>query len=171
MAAKARLAGRSLALPPDGSCPGEPTPVPRSHRVDGRDVSEFLEYALQGMVDELDEELGLIRGQQLGVHLRNYVCDVLRDASSATGELRRRLVLDLSDAAEPIPFTELRHISPRVTELYARKSHKTLRRDIDLLEERGLIVRTKEGVRANRELAQAFLPRTHPSGRPRLRPP
>jgi len=62
-------------------------------------------------------------------------------------------VLDLSDVVDPIPLTELRHISPRGAELYAGRSDKTLRRDIDLLEEKGLIARAKEGVRAKRELA------------------
>ena len=135
----------------------------RSHSVDGGDVYGFLEYALQGMVDGLAEELELVKSQQLRVHWRNYVYHVFRDATSQTDERRRRLILDLSDVPDPISMTELRHVSPRVAELYAGKSDKTLSRDVDLLRDMGLIVRTKRGIRANRELAQAFLPRTHPS--------
>ncbi len=135
----------------------------RSHSVDGGDIYGFLEYALQGMVDGLEEELEVVRGQQLRVHWRSYVYDVFRDTTSQTDERRRRLILDLSDVPDPISIAELRHISPRVAELYAGKSDKTLSRDVDLLRDMGLIVRTKRGIRANRELAQAFQPRTHPS--------
>ena len=136
----------------------------RSHQVEGGDVFGFLEYALQGMVDGLDEELELIKRQQLRVHWRNYVYDVFRDSNSPTDDRRRRLVLDLADMSAPVPINELRHISARVAELYANRSDKTLRRDVELLEEYNLIVRTKNGIRAKREVAQAFLPRTHPQG-------
>jgi len=41
---------------------------------------------------------------------------------------------------------------------YAKKTRKTMVRDINKLIDMGLIERTKEGVRAKREIILAFLP-------------
>ena len=118
----------------------------------------FIEYALQGFVDGLDEQIAAIRAQQLFVHWINYVHDCFRDRDRPADRRKRRLVLDLSEKQEPVPLSEIRHISPRIAEAYADKTQRTVRRDINELEEMGLLEKTPRGIRARRESMLAFLP-------------
>ncbi len=126
----------------------------------GGDILPFVEYALQGFVDELRSQIDTIRSQQLLVHWINYIHDRFRDKDHATDIRRRRLILDLTDKKNPIPISEIRHISPRIAEAYAGKTDKTVKRDINELERIGLVERTPKGVRAKSEIMLAFLPPT-----------
>lgn len=131
----------------------------RTYRLNG-DVFEFIEYALQGFVDGLKEQIERIKLQQLAVHWTNYVHDQFKGKDSVPDLRRRRLVLDLSAKKEPVPISEIRFVSPRIAEAYADKTMKTVRRDINRLEGMGLVEKTPEGVRAKREIMLAFLPQT-----------
>lgn len=126
----------------------------------GGDILEFIEYALQGFVDGLSEQIELIRAQQMAVHWVNYVHDRFRNQDRPPAQRRRRLVLDLSQQQQPVPISELRLISPRIAEAYASRTAKTIQRDVNLLERMGLVEKTPEGVRARTEIMWAFLPRT-----------
>ena len=122
----------------------------------------FVEYALQGFVDGLNEQISLIEVQQLNVHWINYIHDRFSDKVNPPGIRRRHLVLDLSRKEEVVPISEIRHISPRVAEHYAPLTVRTIRRDIRVLESMGLVERTLQGIRARSEVMRAFLPRTRP---------
>jgi predicted DNA-binding transcriptional regulator YafY len=56
----------------------------------------------------------------------------------------------------------LRRITPRLAEDYAKKSEKTVKRDVNALEEMGLVVKEgkgkRVGYRANIEIIFGFLP-------------
>jgi hypothetical protein len=78
---------------------------------------------------------------------------------SATSQRQRRLILDLSEHADPIPVANLRHVTPRIAEAYAGKTDKTVLRDVSELEEMGLIEKSGKSVRAKTEIVRAFLPR------------
>jgi hypothetical protein len=67
-------------------------------------------------------------------------------------------VLDLSVRTEPVPSSELTKISPRIAEAYAKRTGKTLSRDVNFLRKNDLIVRRGKGYAPNRELILAFLP-------------
>lgn len=123
-------------------------------------VLSFVEYAVQGFVDGLHEQLDIIRAQQWNVAWRDYVHEVLGDHPTDREVRRRRrnLVLDLSTKAEPVPLSGLSTISGRVAQAYSSKSERTLLRDIDALEKDGLIVKKGKGYSANRGLILAFLP-------------
>ena len=123
----------------------------------GGDLLGFIEYALQGFVDALREQIETIRTQQLQVHWIHYVHSRFGDRETATDRRRRRLVIDLSASAQPVPLSKLRHISPRVAESYASKTEKTVNRDVNHLLQLGLVERTREGVRARTEIMRAFL--------------
>ena len=130
----------------------------------GRNVIPFIEYALRGFVDGLDEQLELIKIQQLHVHWKNYVHDSFKNKDSVSEIRQRRVVLDLSEFSEPVPIKEIRHISTRLAEAYARKSLKTIQRDINKLVEMDLVKKTKDGIRVKRELMLAFLPGVRSNG-------
>jgi Fic family protein len=126
----------------------------------GGEIVPFIRYALQGFVDGLKEQLGVIREQQLQVHWVNYIHNVFSQ-DSATNVRRRWLVLDLTAQLEPVPLASIRYISPRIAETYAGKTDKTVQRDLNELEKMNLIQKTAKGIRVNRELMSAFLPGTH----------
>ena len=123
----------------------------------GGDVLPFIQYALQGLRDGLDEQLQTIRAQQFHVFWMNHVHNSFRQKVSATDLRRRQLVVDLSEKTEPVPIVQLRYISPRTAEAYAGKTDNTIRRDVNVLEKMDLIRRSYEGVEINRELMAAFL--------------
>lgn len=122
----------------------------------GGDVIPFIQYALQGLGDGLDEQLQTIRAQQFHVFWMNHVHSSFRQKGTPTDLRRRQLVVDLSEETEPVPIVQLRYVSPRIAEAYAGKTDRTIRRDVNALERMNLIRRSFEGVEINRELMSAF---------------
>jgi len=123
----------------------------------GGHVVPFIEYAVDGFVDGLREQLTYIRRQQLEVTWENYVHSAFRGKETAAEVRRKHLVLDMP--ARPVPKPTIRRVSTRVAEAYAGKTDKTVTRDLNALEEMGLISRT--GLRhyvASRKMILAFLP-------------
>ena len=131
--------------------------IEATHKSNG-DILPFIDYALEGFLDGLTEQLKRIREQQLQVHWINYIHEVFRNKDGITDTRIRRLVLDLSAKNEAIPRNKVRYISPRMAEAYALYNDKTIQRDIRKLKDLTLVVGTKEGIRANYELMRAFLP-------------
>ncbi len=129
----------------------------------GGEILPFVGYAVQGFIDGLQEQLQLIRGQQLHVHWVSFIHDQFRERNSATDIRRRHLVLDLTAAGEPVPVANVRHISPRVAEAYAGKTEKTIQRDLNELERMDLIQRTPQGIQVRRDRLLAFLPGRRPT--------
>ncbi|MBM3182304.1 MAG: Fic family protein [Chloroflexi bacterium] len=130
-----------------------------SHK-SGGDVFPFIEYALRGFVDELKKQIDLIQGQQLMVHLINYIHDKFKGKDSATNTRRRYLALDLAEYSGTITLQKIRHITPRIAEAYAKKTEKTIKRDINALREMELLVKENNGYRLKREIIYGFLPQT-----------
>jgi Fic family protein len=124
----------------------------------GGNILPFVEYAVRGFVDGLKEQLKVIRFQQWDVTWRNYVHEKFRDKHSQSDKRRRDLILDLSIKSEAVPIAEIMNLSPRIAREYAGKSHRTLQRDLSILEKLDLIERTAKDVRAKREIILAFLP-------------
>jgi len=125
----------------------------------GGDVFPFLQYALQGFLDGLDEQMQVIQIQVLNVSWKDYIYEAFKDQHSESARRRRNLALDLSYSTEPVPISDIRHISPRLAEAYAGKTRKTIIRDVSSLIEMGLVEQTPEGFRAKREKMLAFLPK------------
>jgi len=119
-------------------------------------AEEFVEYALQGLVDELREQIDEVRRQQLQVTWENFIHDVFRDKDTAAKRRQKYLMLDLPDTFYPI--VKIRDVSTRVAVAYAGKQQKTITRDLNELAKMELIKRTRREVRPHRELIQAFLP-------------
>ncbi|MBI3946204.1 MAG: Fic family protein [Armatimonadetes bacterium] len=135
----------------------------RASRDRGHGVASFLEYAIQGFVDGLKEQLAWTQRQELEIAWRDYVYEAFGDKSTPAEQRRRALVLSLSAADRPVSPQEARRLSPEVAEAYASRISRTLLRDLDDLHEMGLIATDARGIRANRDVMFAFLParRTH----------
>jgi Fic family protein len=127
-----------------------------SHRAENN-VFSFIEYALRGFIDGLKEQIDIIRDQQMEVHWINHVHGVFKDRDGAVDLRRRKLVIDLSMSDEPVPVSQVRYLSPRIAEMYAAKTDKTVQRDITALMKMNLIERSGGGIRARKEKMLAFL--------------
>jgi len=131
----------------------------------GGNVFPFIEYALEGFVDGLKNQLQIIREQIWDIVWRNYIHETFKDQTRATAIRQRRLALDLSIRGERVPLNKIKTITPRIAEQYAKKSSLTISRDVNALIELGLIDKNAEGVRAKREIILSFLPVRHPQDR------
>jgi hypothetical protein len=121
-------------------------------------VEQFIDYGLRGFVDELREQLDMIRREQMNVTWENYVHELFRDMDTPARRRQKHIVLDLPADLQPVSRARLRDLSLRIALGYAGKTSKTVTRDLNWLQEMDLIRRTKGGVIANRQLIQAFLP-------------
>ncbi|MGH8930722.1 MAG: Fic family protein [Egibacteraceae bacterium] len=120
-------------------------------------VHRFVHYALEGFVDELRQQLHVIREHQMDVTWENYVHEIFRDQETKARMRQKHLALDLPKA-EVVPAAQVPLLSPRLAAEYAGKGSKTVTRDINALQTMNLIRRAPDGIIANRELIMAFLP-------------
>jgi Fic family protein len=135
-----------------------------------RSPLRFLHYAVAGLVDELRGQLDRIWSMQYVDRWNQFVYETFGEAHGDTEQRRLRLVLDLSRGSIrpadgigmpqrlPISRGDLRHLSPRLAELYASKTDRTLTRDLDELVARGLILRTREGYVPASHRVYSFMP-------------
>lgn len=133
---------------------------------------DFLGYAVQGFVDELRAQLNRIWSMQYLDRWEQYVYESFGEVRSASERRRLRLVKDLSkmsiqsheDRALPdlVPLQrgELRRLTPKLAELYADKTDRTLSRDIEELLRRGLIDRSEDGYTPASDQVLAFMPKS-----------
>jgi Fic family protein len=136
----------------------------------GGNLNSFILYATQGFVDGLNEQLEVVRDQQLLVHWHDYVYELFRDMDSATARRQRALVLDLTHS-EPVALSKVRYISPRVAEAYSNRSDKTIQRDLDALLKLNLVQRRANDLyAANITLMLAFLPVVRSTEKPAATP-
>lgn len=139
-------------------------------------IFPFLEYAIQGFVESLQETLKEIAKIQTIIHWENFVHEQFAGKDTEAGLRRQELVLSLHPN-EYAPIREIPYLTPRLAAFYAGKTRKTIRRDLNALKKMGLehevglpglaheaptglIEETSEGVRARVELIFAFQPRT-----------
>jgi Fic family protein len=126
----------------------------------GGNILPFIKYAIQGFVDGLIDQIDLIQKQQIQVHWINYIHKIFTDRDSVVDKRKRTLILGLSESGEVVTLDQIRYISPKIAEMYATLSDKTISRDVDDLLSLELIVKTKAGIRCKWESMQSFLTRT-----------
>lgn len=121
-------------------------------------IIPFIQYAVEGFVDGLRSQLRVIQQQQLLVAWRDYVYSHFRDKTGKINDRMRKLVLDLSQQSEPVALAKLNEVSPRIAALYATKTPRTVRRDVEELLHANLIRQQGKGYIANKEIMLSFLP-------------
>ena len=127
----------------------------------------FIEYAVRGFVDQLREQIDVIRVQQTDIAWINYVHDRFRGDKSESGRRRRALVLALSEIETPVKKVAMPKLTPDLAAAYARKTPKTVSRDLNALLELKLVSRSPEGYAAAKNRILAFLPIRTLSPRPK----
>jgi len=121
-----------------------------------RDVFPFLDYAATGMEEQLRQQLNVISKELWQVAWENFIHSRFHGKHGEAAERRKRLVLDLSDRSGPVRRSGISSMSARLARAYATKTDKTVTRDINALVTMDLVVRTPEGLVANRDLLLAF---------------
>lgn len=124
----------------------------------GGEIIPFIHYAVQGLVDGLRSQLEFVRVQHWDVVWRNYVHELFAEKPGEAHARQRQLALDLGTREEGVLVQDLPELSTKLAKAYANKTIKTMQRDLNLLEEIGLVAREGKRVRARRELILAFLP-------------
>ncbi len=127
----------------------------------GGDALPFIRYSLQGFLDGLKDQINYIEEQQLMVHWINYIYEVFSDKNKNADNRRRQLILELSGSSQPFSISEIRHATPRIAEMYANLSQKTVERDIQELQHQELLIKEGKRYRIHLELMLAFMPVVH----------
>jgi Fic family protein len=118
----------------------------------------FIRYAVEGLRDNLVEQIARVRSLQWDIAWQNYLHEAL-SGGSPVAERRKSLLIALSRQPAPVAHDALLNTLPGdVVQRYARKTPKTLTRDLVALMHDNLIRREPKGYVANRELILAFLP-------------
>ncbi len=120
---------------------------------------QFLGYAIRGLRDALDEQIKQIRMYQWEVAWRDYVYRKFRGQKGEAVERRRLLALELpkADPCRVLP-SQVRRLTPEIAELYAKKTFKTLTRDLNELVDMKLIRRVGKKIEANGAILTQLLP-------------
>jgi hypothetical protein len=127
-------------------------------------VLPFLRYACRGLVDGLREQIQEVRQQQWQVMWEQHVHETFRHHKSNESTKRQRdVVLALGNTGGWLEVSRLAHLTPHLAAAYARKTERTLQRDLNDILDTGLIERTHGKVRAKREMILAFLPARAPT--------
>jgi Fic family protein len=125
----------------------------------GGEVLPFIEYAVQGLVDGLRDQLDVVKLQQFDDRWEQFIYESFGGETHTPARQRQlRLVLELSKADGPVPRYALPNLTPELAAEYAAKTSKTLTRDLNALRSMGLIRRMSEGFVPNRGVILAFLP-------------
>jgi Fic family protein len=122
------------------------------------DVLSFIRYAVQGLVDQLDQQIKRIREYQYSVVWKDHVYDKFRDRKSAAAHRQRQLALELGKQKGFIAVSAVRKLSPDLGEAYSGRTSKTITRDLNTLQKAGLLIRRRSLVGANKGSLKAFLP-------------
>ncbi len=122
----------------------------------------FIDYALAGFVDGLQEQSAWVRTQHMFLAWQSYVDEVMRPYDTSAGRRQRVLALSLSPS-RATPRREITMLTPKLAAAYAGKTSKTVTRDINRLISLGLVERTREGIRPRITRMEAFL--TNPTSR------
>jgi len=127
-------------------------------------LSAFIEYALEGFRDGLEKILNIIHKDQTEITWRNFVYDEvekIQDEGKNSTTLRRiRQLAYYIPADRFYSMSEIKFLNPKITEEYIKLNEITLRRDLELLVEKRLLVAEKNKFSANYKLLQNFLPET-----------
>ncbi len=111
----------------------------------GGDLVPFLTYAVEGLVDQLAEQLNTIYYQHATLVFAETVRHSSLGKSHGTTERRRELAVAMAIHQRPVPTEGVRILSAELAEHYRTATSKTIMRDLHALQGAGLIEYTPEG--------------------------
>ena len=122
----------------------------------------FIEYAIEGFRDSLNEQCLLIYNYQLGVIWHDLIHTSFPKRLTDVQQRQKRLAMDLTVPRfqEGVAFEDVRYVTPAVAESYAGKGDRTLYRDLEKLMNMNLIRKVEDEYRPNTELLFTFFANT-----------
>jgi Fic family protein len=124
-------------------------------------VSRFLDYAAEGFADQLAEQIVEISRAVFATTWREYVYDTL-PAGTVAQRRQRKVTLELPSGLQPeekwASRNDIRALTPRIAELYAGKTPRTIARDLNRLVDLGVVLRAGDRFAANSEVLLRHLP-------------
>ncbi len=123
----------------------------------GGDPAEFILYALRGFVDGLREEIEFIQGQQIKVHWINHIHNSFRGKNLEADERKKELMLEITKIDQwENTLQEIRYGTPRIAEMYANVSPRTMIRDLYELVKLNLLKKEKGKYSSNLEILKVY---------------
>ena len=119
-------------------------------------VLDFLQYAFQGFVDQLENQIIALRRDQMVDTWRNYIHSEFKDTQSE--KRKKKLLLALLTEESQVPKNRILFLDTELAQLYEGKTMKTLSRDLADLEKRKLILVQDGMIRLEFEQILAWLP-------------
>ncbi len=122
------------------------------------DITPFVRFALRGLVSEQEEVQQMILSEVKVIAFRDFAREVLsHDGKLGTKPGERMFHFLLGLPVEPVQVSQLRKGGHPLSQLYHSVTAKTLSRDLNYLEKRGLI-RIEDGeVSANVKVMEGFI--------------
>jgi len=134
------------------------------HASETGNLSAFIQYALEGFRDGLENIIKIIHQDQVELTWNNYVHDVIEkmeDEGKNPKTCRRIRQLAYYIPADRFYTTEeIKFINPKIAKDYLKLNWITLRRDLDILVEKELLVMDKNKFCANYKLLNNFFSET-----------
>ncbi|MDE2772201.1 MAG: Fic family protein [Gemmatimonadota bacterium] len=126
-----------------------------------RDLSAFIEYAVEGFRDGLLETLHRMQESQFASAWRSFIHDRFAERRiTKTTVFKRRRELMLSFPVNQAPtLDEIPLLNARIAALFAPLSQRTLKRDLDILVEMDLMTSAEGRYVANTSALRLQLPR------------
>jgi len=125
-----------------------------------RNLTEFIQYALQGFRDGLKENIEIIQRGQFSIFWEHYIYKTFADLKySKKGPFKRKRSLMLHVPINGIyTADELKEISTDVIKRYAMISRPTALNDLRELQELNLLVKVGNKYAANTGILRAMMP-------------
>ena len=126
-----------------------------------QDLSDFIDYAVKGFRDGLFETLDTIQNSQFEMAWRSFIYDKFADRRYTKRNVfkrRRELMLNFPVGRE-VELDQLALLTSNLARAYAQLSERTLKRDLEVLQEMHLVQKHGERYRARNETLRIQMPR------------
>jgi len=124
----------------------------------GGDYIPFVLYALQGLLDGLEEQHERLRDDLERLVWRDLVDELLGREQSRSDQRRRALACSLYEVDRSLALSEIFRALPNMAPWYDDKTTKTLTRDLNALKNHNLLAKQGGRWRARREIVMGLRP-------------
>ena len=127
---------------------------------ENKNLTSFIEYAVQGFRDGLSENLKIIQESQLNIFWHNYIYETfanLKYTKKKAFKRKRDLILNMP-TDKSFLIGEIALTTPEVAMKYASVSKATISRDLKELCDMGLLVKEGRKYWANIEILKTLIP-------------
>lgn len=125
-----------------------------------RNLTEFIQYALQGFRDGLKENLDLIQKSQFSIFWRHYIYETFADIKYTKKEAfkRKRALMLQMPVDQTFSVDELMVISTDMAKKYAKVGRATVLRDLKALQDLNLLKKAGRNYIANTGILRSMMP-------------